>query len=298
MGLVRKTIVSITGSETIDGPEYEVVWKVTTDTVNDGPFTVRGYVGVAYGDQYTYKNDSDPLARCTRISERPMGSSKVDWEVTLNYTRPPREEAGERSASDNPINDPIQVEWGYEERQRTTLVDIHGNPIVNPCGDPYDELIVVDDFRRTLTIVRNEKSFPRALADALSNKVNDAPWNSYAAKCVKIKPITAVRNWNTAIGQYFSVRYEFVMSGIDETWETELVSKGFHHYTTAGNANTKQRIYLPYPDQAGIESEPAVEAQLLLGDGTLWADGDPVHTRKWETIYLADFSQLNLDNVV
>ncbi len=171
MALVRKTLLSVVGSETIDGPEYEVVWKVTTDSVDDGPFTVRGFVGVSYGDPYSYGNDNDPLARCTRIAERAMGSSKFDWEVTLNYTRPPREESGERSESDNPINDPIQIEWGYEERQRTTLLDIHGKPIVNPCGDPYDELIAVDDFRRTLTIVRNEKTFPRALADALSNKL-------------------------------------------------------------------------------------------------------------------------------
>lgn len=299
MAMRFKRLLSLTGSETIEGPEYDMSWKVTTDSKDDGPFSVRTFIGIKYGDVYQHGTEKDVLAVCTRISEHEMlGGDLFDWQVDVHFERPPKEEAGEQSASENPIDDPIQIEWGYEERQRSTLVDIHGHPIVNPVGDPYDELIAVDDFRRTLLIVRNEKTFPKALADSLSNKLNDAPWNGYAPKTIKLKPITAVRQWNTAIGPYWAVRYEFVFAAIGETWETELVSKGFHHYSTANNAATKRRIYLPYPSQSGIESEPAVEAQLLKGDGTLWKDGDPLHTKKWETIYLADYSALNLDNVL
>ena len=290
MAFKRKQLLIITGSETIEGPEYEMVWHILTDTVDDGPFAVRTYVGYKYGDVYSYGNELDILAICTRISEQPMGSSKVDWEVKVNFTRPPKEEAGERSESDNPLLDPPQVEWGYEDRKRTVFVDVNGKPIVNPVGDTYDELIEIDDFRRTLTVVRNEQDFPRALADALSNKTNKTPWNTYAPKTVKLKPITATRQWNTAIGAYWAVRYEFVMAAIGETWDSDLVSKGFNHYETAGDPDTKQRIL--------VDSEPSVESQLLLANGTLWKIGDPVHSKKWEVIPNADFALLDLAGVV
>ena len=222
--LVRKRLIDWTGSEGKDGPNYELKYAIKVDNEDEGPFTVRGYAGWAYGQAYANGNEIDILAVCNNIAEKPIGTSRLDWEVTVSFSRAPTEENSE--SSENPLTDPIQIDWGYEDRQVAVERDVNGTWICNAAKDRYDEVIFADDFRRTLTMTRNEASFPKSLADSLSNRLNAAPWNGYAAKTVKLKPITASRAYNQKIGLYWVVRYEFQFAPIGGDWKRYILNAG------------------------------------------------------------------------
>ncbi len=69
-----------------DGSKYELVYRIQVDDPDEGPFTVRGYAGWSYGDVYAEGLETDAIAICTGISERPIGTSREDWEVTVSFS--------------------------------------------------------------------------------------------------------------------------------------------------------------------------------------------------------------------
>lgn len=285
MALLQKRLTGWTGGEDKDGPHYDLTYAIKVSDSDEGPATVRSYAGWGYGDVYTNGDETDALAMCTSIAEKPIGTSRVDWEVTVTFTRPPKEDSSE--SSENPLTDPIQIDWGYEDRQIAVDRDVNGDWICNAAEDRYDEVIFADDFRRTLTIVRNESSFPKSLADALSNRLNAATWNGYAAKTVKLKPITASRAYNQAIGLYWVIRYEFQFAPIDGDWKRHILNAGLNEIVSG----SKRRI----TDDDG--KPVAVPFPLTSGGSRLPVAGTPVFN-SYELLYTADFSLLNLDGVL
>jgi hypothetical protein len=62
-------------------------------------------------------------------------------------------------------------------------------PLTNSAGD-YFEGLTVDEAQQKITITANRLSFPSALAAAITNCVNSAPFLGFAADCVKVQGIT------------------------------------------------------------------------------------------------------------
>ncbi|QDV23426.1 hypothetical protein [Aureliella helgolandensis] len=279
MALVRKQVLSVTGGEDAKGPHYTIVYAITTDDAADGPGKARDYSGWSYGDSYTWGNESDSRAVAIRIQEQPVGSSKLDWQVTVEFGDPGLQRP------DNPLAEPPTVEWGYEDRQFETVYDVNGDPILNAAGDRYDEIVYADDFRRKLTITRNEASFDRTTADALGNRLNVAAWRGYAAKTVKLKPIIARDAYNAFIGQYWVVTYEFTFAPIASDWKRPILEAGIYELVSSA----KKRII--------VDGKPAAWPVPLKANGEhLPAGGTPVY-RLWELLYTADFDLLNLGSV-
>lgn len=286
MALVRKRLIDWSGGEDKDGPTYELVYAITVDDPNEGPFTVRSYAGWAYGQSYANGAEADALAICTSISEKPISTSRVDWTVSVKFTTQ-NSENNNSEDSENPLTDPIQVEWGYEDRQIAVERDVAGNWICNSAKDRYDEVIYADDFRRTLTIVRNEAAFPKTLADSLSNKLNAATWNGYAAKTVKLKPITSSRSYNRAIGLYWVVRYEFQFAPVGGDWKRYILNAGLNEVVSGSKKrildDNNQPVVVPYP--------------LTSGGARLAVAGTPVFN-SYELLGTADFDLLNLTGAI
>ncbi len=283
MAFQRKSLIDIFGGEDKDGPTYTLVFKVVMEA-GDGPFAVRSAVGISYGDVYSFGAETDALATAAEISEKPVGTSRTDWTVTVVFKRAKTEDGGQES--ENPLTDPVEVEWDYEERQKVIERDVSGNRICNSAKDRYDEIIFVDDFRRLLRIRRNEASFPKSLADALSNKTNAATWNGYAAKQVKLKPIRASRAYNKAIGFYWVVSYEFQFAAIGEDWKRYILDAGLNEIVSG----TKRQMKL--------DGKPTTVPLALNGSGVQLATaGTPVYN-SYELIGTADFSLLNLNGVI
>lgn len=263
MTFLSKSLVDIYGSETKDGPAYTLVYNVRT-TGGEGPLAVRSYVGWNYGDPYSYGSETDLLAIATSIQEKPTGTSRKDWTVTVEFTRPAKEDSSEDS--ENPLLDPIGIDWDFEERQIVTERDASGNWIKNSASDRYDEIITTDDFRRTLIITRNEATFPKALADALSNRLNVAVWNGYPAKFVKLKPIRASRAYNQAIGLYYVVRYEFHFAPIGGDWKRYILDAGLNEVVSgtkkANDARQQANRRSPCPQWKRRQARSCGNARL------------------------------------
>jgi len=285
MAFVRKKLIDIRGGENKDGPTYTLTYYVKTDAAC-GPFAVRGYVGWSFGDVYSVLGESDVLARVTNMTEEPMGTSRLDWKSTIEFTREQSSSNGGSEPVENPLMEPVGIDWGYEERQIVVERDVSGNWIRNSAKDRYDEVIYADDFRRVLTVTRNEATFPKALADALSNRVNASTWNGYAAKFVKLKPITARRAFHQAIGLYYQVTYEFHFAPIGGDWKRYMLDAGLNEVVSG----TKRRMVL--------DNKPTTVPLALDGSGVkLGLASTPVFTG-WELIPTANFALLTLDSIL
>lgn len=280
MALAYKHVLSISGSDDEKGPKYTIVYDIRTTDDLDGPGSVGDYAGWSYGDPYAWGNESDSRAKALRITVEPVGSSKRHWRVTVEFGDPGLERP------DNPLAEPPKVEWSWEDRQYPTLRDVNGTPILNPAGDRYDEIFYADDFRRKLSITRNEASFNRVVADQLGNRLNASPWRGYAAKTVKCHPINARDEYNSFVGQYWVVQYEFTFAPIASDWKRPIVETGIHEIVTG----TKRRI----KDDDG--NAVSVPVPLTAAGVKLATGGSPV-IKEWELLYTANFALLNLDAV-
>lgn len=62
-------------------------------------------------------------------------------------------------------------------------------PLTNSAGDFFEGL-TVDEAQQKITITGARQAFPSALAAAITNCVNDAPYLGFAANCVKVQGIS------------------------------------------------------------------------------------------------------------
>lgn len=285
MAFVRKNLIDIRGGENKDGPTYTLVYHVKTDAAC-GPFAVRGYVGWSFGDVYDILGENDVLARVTNMTEEPIGTSRFDWKSTIEFTREQSSSNGGDEPAENPLLEPVGIDWDYEERQIVVERDVSGNWIRNSAKDRYDEVVFADDFRRVLIVTRNEATFPKSLADALSNRVNAATWNGYAAKFVKLKPIRARRAFHQAIGLYYQVTYEFHFAPIGGDWKRYILDAGLNEVVSG----TKKRMML--------DNKPTTVPLALDGSGVKLALASSPVFNSYELIPTADFSLLNLDSIL
>lgn len=285
MAFLRKSLIDIRGGETDDGPTYTLVYLVKTD-VACGPFAVRGYVGWSFGDVYSILGETDILARVTNMTEEPIGTSRLDWKSTIEFTRGQSSSPTGGDPAENPLLEPVGIDWDYEGREVNSRRDASGNWIKNSAGELFDEYIPFEDFRRVLTVTRNEARFPRALADSLSNKVNASPWNGYAAKSVRLCPIRTRRAFHQTIGLYWQTTYEFHIARIGDTWQRIIADTGLNELIS-GNLV-----------RAVIDGEYVVKPIALNGSGR-WAGAGVSPSSITVDMYAsANFSLLNLDSIL
>lgn len=281
MALARRHLIKQSGGEDKEGPTYTLVYDIATTTDADGPGMVQTYSGWSYGDAYAIGNDNDPRAVVLSIATDQLGSNKRHWTVTIEFGDPGEED------QENPLNDPPEVAWDYEDRQAAVERDFNGLWIRNSAGDPFAEIVTADDFRRKLTISRNEASFPISVADSLGNRLNAATWKGYPAKQVKLQPITAQKAYNKNIGAYWVVKYDFTFAPIAADWKTYLRDTGIHEIV----GSQKKRIILDDDSMAAVRVD-------LDGSGARLPNGGTPVYKEFELLGTADFSLLNLDSVV
>lgn len=280
MALARKHLISASGSEDKEGPKYTLVYDIRTTDEDDGPYTIAGYCGWSYGDAYVFGNDSDPRAVAISINSVQLGSNKQHWTVTIEFGDPQFEDA------ENPLDAPPEVTWDFEDRQQPVEQDAAGNWILNSAGDPFEEFVYADDFRRKLKITRNEATFPRSVADALGNRLNAATWQGYAAKLVKLQPIVADRAYHNIIGPYWVVKYDFTFAPIASDWKRYIRDTGIHEIVSG----EKRRIKLDDDSLAAVRVD-------LNGSGVRLATGGTPVYKEFELLLTADFDLLNLGSV-
>jgi hypothetical protein len=147
------------------------------------------------------------------------------WRVTAQYR------FGEFGpGEDDPLNEPIEIDWQFIKETLPIDRDVDNNAIVNSAGDPYDPPPSRVYAHVALVIRRNEPLFSAATALAYIDKVNAAPITIAGAGtldteqmlCDMIAPASSYR----ADAEYVPVVYRFILKPGTRPHQLRTVDQG------------------------------------------------------------------------
>lgn len=272
---------------------YRRVFKVSTDNASYGARKVASVLGIQRGDYYEIGVSSDPFyeidtgAFVRSINAEQLFSDTGDsddgtiWICTVEYG-PINPERAEDPGSTDPLLDEPTEEWDSEDREELIDQDRFGNPVLNSAGDRFDPPLTDDVSRSILVIERNERTFDDSIASVFRNAINLDTFRGYEPGTVKIKRITARRVYNTQIGVYFRVRYEFHIN--EEGWLKRPLNAGMRQLSSDGT--TYEAIL--------VQGMPVSEPVPLDENGrALPPDGTPIFL-EFEVGKWLSFAELNL----
>lgn len=269
---------------------YTRVFDVYTSRDEVGPVAIRlsGAIPVIGSKYHNGLDVSDPDYEfdngsfANSIQMEPWDSPTA-WKVTVQYGAFNTSEFGS-----NPTNWKVRVRFGGERTERVVVFDKAGNPILNSTGDRYGEPITVDDHITTMTIQRNElvSAFDLGLASLYSDTINDATWNGFAARKLKLGIIeTSDEQYDTANDVwYYTVTYPIAISR--DEWRKDILDQGYNELDAYGGP----------PKPIMNNGQPVSEPVLLDGAGHRLAGyaSSPV-TFQTYVFDEADWSGLGID---
>lgn len=244
------------GGGNLDGAiTHTQLYRVKTDSKWDDQTTVLQAAALPYLGQ---PHPSDVSSYCNSLRARNEGASPFFWTVTATYSN-------QREASDSPLDDPIEYQWGTEQFQEVADTDQNGEGIVNSAGDPFDPPIMRDLSRRSVTITSNEAFVPTwvlSYQDAVNSDaitIDGVSLSEGQAKCqqVSVSP-TRIRN-----DQEFRI-VTLTIHMNNDGWGYKVLDQGFRER----DDDNKLKQILNEAD----ETEPT--APVLL-DGNGKAQTDP-----------------------
>lgn len=203
-------------------------------------------------------------------------------------------EAGERKKFKNPLDQPADVQYGFEVVQVSSLKDADGNYRKTKAGEIITSGVLIEGYR-TISVTRNEARFNRTQADEYMNVTNSGPWNNYPAETVLCLGIGAGTEQETVIDEktinFFSVNYQFrarvfSVNGTSLKHYQQVYNEGYF-FKDPDDGDKYKRI----KDDDGNDVDLP---KMLDNDGHLLADGaDPIilEFKDYET---KSFAALNI----
>ena len=217
------------------------------------------------------------------------------WKITASYGPWNPAERGDPAQAGNPLAIPPRFRLEWERHPEPVWQDIDGNAIQNTCGDCFDPPIEVDNLIGILTVERNEAaSVDIATIMGLSGNVNEAQWNGFAAKTVRVAPIglPALEYSQEANVYFFPFVYVFEINF--KTWTRQPLNAGYRQQKSkvANISNivtilddAGQPLQVPgLLDQNGAYLRPPVAQNAII-------------TGSFDVHQPTDFSAFNLDNL-
>lgn len=197
-------------SDVSGGRSYVRRFRVLSNTALDGPNTIKGALGVRYGDRYLSVNalESDKYSYVNSIDAQQEDGDALGWIVTVSYGPFDAITAG-GGPDNNPLLQPIDVDWDYRSQEIVAEYDDDGKPITNTAGDPFDPPIVIDDPRPLLRVVRNEATYNTSLVYQYRNAVNSDPFAGWPPQMARVIKIAGKSTFHYQVGWYWIVTYEF-----------------------------------------------------------------------------------------
>ena len=268
-----QTTSSLTGSAAV---------RLATDPVDPTKFVPR--VGNSYTTLNFGGSEHDLGSFVQTVDVREDSEDGLQWLVTVNYG--PYDTS---TFSENPIDWLPRLSNGQQKFERTCSEDKDGNAIVNKAGDPYADPVTADALRSLIVVKRNElcSVYDLTLAERMTDALNNATWNGFAALTVKCESITtgdSIYDSNNQV-YYWEVTYVFAIDR--DTWKKTILERGFSELDTGSPPKQKQIL-----DSGG---QPLSEASLLDSSGHhLASTGTPVFT-DWYVYEETDYTVFNLN---
>ena len=178
--------------------------------------------------QVLHSIDVDCLGRTTWEGDN---SDAMLWSITANYGTWNFAEKGEPSKAGNPLLMPVKFRLEWEKVPEPIWVDVNGDPILNTAGDPFDPPIELDNLIGILTVRRNEAMPDLPVIMALALSLNEAPWNGFDAKCVRLAPIALpeLEYAQETDTYYYPMTYVFEINF--RTWKKRPLNSGYRQIT-------------------------------------------------------------------
>lgn len=194
-------------------------------------------------------------ARLKSLQLQPEGNDHKIWIADAAYGT---DTESQEERPDNPLDEPPELEWGFQQFQRVADKDNNGKPIINKANEQFDPLPEIDDSRLVLTYSRNEPTFPVSLAIQYRDAVNSDTWNGVPEGKVKCQNIGARRMHRATEGgtfYYWNVNYEFHFRPDD--WDLHILNQGYRLNTdgTYSSATDEEGRALNQPVLLDIDGQ-------------------------------------------
>ena len=152
-------------------PQYEYhatrVFQVPVSDVNDTPIMAETANGIPQlGEAYP----GDDSRRVVSVIAKPSSETRLVYVVTCEYSTTATE--NNTGSNDNPLAEPAEIIWDFEESNEPRYVDGNGYAILNSAGmtfDPPPTFIISDPV---LIVSQNLATFSAALAIQYKDAVN------------------------------------------------------------------------------------------------------------------------------
>lgn len=268
-------------SQTSGGTTYTRVFRVQTNSVDDGPPVVLAAAGLpVLFDVYpaagsgtgsgsasgsgsgTGSGSGLPTAASSRLTKRdcaPYEDSDYQWLVTLTY------EPVKASVAVNPPTDqPADISWGYAARTEIVWVDNAGNPVLNSAHSRFDPPIEDDVYMPLCRIVKNEATYSPSAMYPYQNSVNSDGVTiaglAITAGQGLMRDISAVKRVEQDY-EFWQVTYEIAFR--PDGFLCRGVDSGFYELNAAGDGVVRIK------DSAGRDID---EPRRLDGSGHVLAE--------------------------
>ena len=252
-----------------ESPTAEIRYALTLDDPNTSHQEMLNAVGIFHGSyhpEYTY-------LRCTEGS---VSENDPDpWHATISY-RYETPLRGNLEWEPNPLARPDVWSFSTGGAQVPALVYYEGIgnsnvlPLTNTAGD-YFEGLTTEESEVRASISGNRQTFPLALAAAVTNSLNNAPYlggAAYTWKCAGISAQQATEVVNDIELNFWSVTVELVYR--QSGWQLLLPNIGWNYLT--GGDPAKASVYVrddaPNSPTKG-QDIPAANPQALDESGSL-----------------------------
>lgn len=261
---------------------------------------------------------ADLYAETTGVYNNPANNADTNngtlvyaWLVTVQYL--PWNPIQHTTTGD-PTNQPLRYRLQSVNTPEIVYEDVDGNPIVNAAGDYYDPPIERDFPRWTFSVKRNENSPNLATLGPYANRTNEATWNGFPPKTVKISPLNLPeQEYSQYTGNLYSAM-EYVFEVNFDTWTRAILNQGYRQLNSAGvlvNIVTAEGTPVSSPvmlDESGhailtpdyldttggaAPDEPSGSAEDSDGTGTGTGTATSVVVNEYEVYRPMDFGLLD-----
>lgn len=282
-----------------DGRTSTRVYTVLTDDPeNDDDVVVRQASGIP-----RVKDDhpTDPWMKVTGVD--PTRVTLTLWDVTVTY------EAGAGpDESDNPLEEPVEIEWMGQVSRVKVEQDVEGNLIQNAAEERFDPPIEADVYDTLIRFGRNEPSFNEAQADEYRGAINSDPFRGRVPGQCRLVVYDGKEMWQGNF-KYARVTYEVaIRTGIDpqpdgsggpeKAWWRRILNEGFRAVTVNDlglpikDPQTERVEYTRIRDSHG---QLLTEPEMLNAEGEKLKLDEPAVFLEFQMSKKLPFSVLGLE---
>lgn len=187
------------------GRRYRVELIVKTDTHKDGSNVVLKDSRIPkIGDMYTARwgNDSDTVATCVRLVANATKNRKI-WVVVAEFDT----DRIVAAMTDNPLNQPPEIDWDFESYERPMVRDVFGVPLRSTSNNAFDPPWMRELRYPVCRVTRNEANFSKDQANQYAMKLNKYTFAGYDQLCARINHMTGRRRLTNGV-LHWQVTYE------------------------------------------------------------------------------------------